>query len=221
MGRNSGKPAAMTDAMEKGREKAWKGFADRYRPMMEECLAEECRCTHAERVIEETLGAVSRLLPHYRYCKGEEEAVRCCLRKMLRNRTVDKGKGWTCMKKAGRVKVTEELLAEVREFNALRNAAIELAVRELENSTKNKEHFEIFCRIGLMREKPAKVAKSLGATMAKVYQVKKRVGDRLKGIAIALFREVGLLEEQGAAERGQESGQVGGAVEGNRGRGRG
>lgn len=174
--------------------KAWKGFAERYRPMMEKCLAEECHCADGEGIVAETLGVMAGLLPNYRYQKNEEGAVECYLRKMLRNRTVDKGKKWTTCKARGRVEVTEELLAEAREFLALRKAAIELAVQELENSTKNKEHLEIFCRVGLLREKPAEVAKSLGAGLAKVYQVKKRMGDRFKGIALPLFREVGLVE---------------------------
>jgi DNA-directed RNA polymerase specialized sigma24 family protein len=180
---------------------ARKAFAARYRKMMAACLEQECHCRNTEAIIQDTVDAMARLLPHYRYRQEEEGAFHCYLRKMLRNRTVDAGKGWTVLEGSGRsggrrgqtVQVTDELVAEVREFYAVRDAATGLAVQELENATKNKEHWQIFYRTALLHEKPAGVAKSLEAGLAKVYQTKKRMTDRFKAIAFALYGEVGLV----------------------------
>ena len=182
---------------------------ERYRPMMEECLAEHHPTADAEKIIRQTLLDLAKMLPHYRYRKEEKEAFQRFLRKVLQIRAGDsprdkqekrsaakrpakKRAGGTTEKSGDVLQVSEEELAAAREWFAMRDAVAEIALQELENASPNEMHLEVFARICLGHEKSAAVAKSLGITLANAYQIKKRLLDRFRSIARALFDQVGM-----------------------------
>lgn len=187
----------------------WKALEERYRPMMEECLAEHLPKADAEKIIRQTLLDLAQMLPHYRYRKEEKEAFQRYLRKVLQIRAGDsrqdkrekpapakrpakKRAGGSAEESGDVLQVTEEELAVAREWFAMRDAVAEISLQELENAIPNEMHLEVFARICLGHEKPTAVAKSLGITLANAYQIKKRLLDRFRSIARALFDQVGM-----------------------------
>jgi hypothetical protein len=189
----------------------WKAFEALYRPIMAEYMAENHPDADAEGIIRKTLLDLAGILPHYRHLKDGQEAFRRYLPKVLSHRAGGAPKARAGKEKraaakppskarargaagAGRdpLQVSEEDLAAAREWFALRDAVAWIALQELENSTSTKMHYEVFCRICLAHEKPAAVAESLGISLANAYQVKKRMLDRFRATAKALFGQVGM-----------------------------
>lgn len=65
-------------------------------------------------------------------------------------------------------------------------ALLRLALQELEGSTGNKLHWQIFARTALDEEPAGQVAESLMVSCDMVYQTKKRMLGRLKSIVKGL-----------------------------------
>lgn len=209
------KAVATPDKIAELRSLARQALAARYRPMMEEYLAEQHPEVAAEGIIGNTLDMLAEILPHYRYRQEETQAFQLYLRKVLQKRADDARPAWKRKdKRAGRsaagkrranggasgsaagtvgdMQVSEEELAAAREWFAMRDAVALMTMQEMEGATSNKMHWEVFCRICLTHEKPAAVAKALDISLANAYQVKKRLLDRFRGIGRALFDQVGM-----------------------------
>lgn len=67
----------------------WTEFAGRYRPMMEELVEREFPGVEADEIIQQTLLALARILPGYRYRPGEKGYFHSYLSKILRNKCID------------------------------------------------------------------------------------------------------------------------------------
>lgn len=74
-----------------------------------------------------------------------------------------------------------------REEREWQRALLKLALQELENATGNKLHWRIFERAALDGEPAGQVAESLMVSRDMVYQTKKRMVERLKGIVDGLL----------------------------------
>lgn len=199
------------------REASWRRFVALYRPMMREFLASsKYQAVEAEETIQETLVELFRAMPSYRYRPQEKGAFRCYLKKILRNRAVSgfrqvSRRGVREMAyleeriAAGDVSLARDwgadeeenaaaqlLLAtgdgeSEREEREWQRALLKLALQELENATGNKLHWRIFERAALDGEPAGQVAESLMVSRDLVYQTKKRMVERLKGIVDGLL----------------------------------
>lgn len=185
----------------------WKAFEALYRPIMAEYMAKNHPDADAEGIIRKTLLDLAEILPHYRHLKDGQEAFQRYLPKVLSHRVGGVPKAQSRKEKHGTAKptskarsrgtrdplqVSEEDLAAAREWFAMRDAVAWITLQEQENATTTKMHWEVFCRICLGHEKPAAVAESLGISLANAYQIKKRMLDRFRATAKALFGQIGM-----------------------------
>ena len=66
----------------------WTEFVARYRPMMEAYMRERFPSVEADDVVQETLIALGRVLPNYRYAPDEKGRFRNYLTGILRNKAM-------------------------------------------------------------------------------------------------------------------------------------
>ncbi len=65
-------------------------------------------------------------------------------------------------------------------------AKTQIALLELDDATRHRQTWEAFSRIALGGERPKQVAAAMGKSLYTVYQLKKRMTDRLKAIVARL-----------------------------------
>lgn len=198
------------------REASWRRFVALYRPMMRAFLGQRKYAkVDAEETIQETLVELFRVMPHYRYRHGEKGAFHCYLKKIMRNLAVSGfrrqsrrgaremaylerriaagdvslARDWESDEEAvvpARVLLATGDSESEREELEWHRALLRLALQELEGSTGNKLHWQIFARTALDEEPAGQVAESLMVSCDMVYQTKKRMLGRLKSIVKGL-----------------------------------
>lgn len=176
----------------------WADFAARYRPMMEAFMQKRFPDLESEDAIQETLMALARVLPSYRYVPGETGYFHNYLTGILWHKALN-------MRRAKRRR--EGLLERYGEDMAAagdaghdaadeardrRSAILEIALRQLlaDDSILERNRL-IFRRVAMDGEKPDAVAEAFGVTRAAVDQTKKRLTDRLRALVKALERIYG------------------------------
>ena len=81
----------LRDLASDSRHPRWTEFVARYRPVMEAYLHERFPRVDADDAIQETLLAVVKVLPHYRYDPEEKGAFHNYLVGILRNKALSAG----------------------------------------------------------------------------------------------------------------------------------
>lgn len=179
------------------RSPRWAEFISRYRPMMESFLAARypSLAPDADDLVQETLVALLRALPDYRYVPGEQGSFHNYLTGILRNkaasllrrREAEAARGaWAAAESAAPPALADEVAAE-RDEDAWRDAVLQIALRQLLADESVQERTkQVFVRVAVEGEDPAAVAEAFGIERNAVDQMKSRMTRRLRDLVAAL-----------------------------------
>ena len=183
------------------RSPRWTEFVARYRPMMEAFLAARhpSLAAEADDLIQETLLALVRVLPDYRYVPGEQGSFHNYLTGILRNKAA-----MAMRRRATESARDARAAAEqppppppaadeetaARDEAAWRDAVFEIALRQLlaDDSVQERTK-QAFVRVAVRGEDPAAVARDFGIERNAVDQMKSRLTRRLRSLVESLLSE--------------------------------
>ena len=159
----------------------WGEFVTRYRPMMEAFMRERFPSLEADDIIQETLVALCRVLPSYRYAPDEKGHFHNYLTGILRNKA---------LRSLRKREQDEALRADYANGENLfidepsyRESLFELALRQfLSDDSIADRTKRIFERTAMNGESPESVAESFKMTRHAVDQAKSRAMIRLREI---------------------------------------
>ena len=183
----------------------WGEFVTRYRPMMEAFMCERFPSLEADDIIQETLVALCRVLPSYRYAPDEKGHFHNYLTGILRNKAlrvlrqrerdealradyVDGSnlRGSGTLAASGRA-VALRPPPDFTEDQSYRESLFELALRQfLADGSVADRTKRIFERTALNGESPEAVAAAFKMTRHAVDQAKSRALERLRKLVKAL-----------------------------------
>ena len=166
----------------------WGEFVARYRPMMETFMRERFPSLDADDIIQETLVALCRVLPSYRYDPDEKGHFHNYLTGILRNKAIrvlrkrmsdsEKLTEYADGRAASMMSPPDET-----DGDAYREALFEIALRQfLSDESVADRTKRIFERTALNGESPEVVAESFKMTRHAVDQAKSRAMARLREI---------------------------------------
>lgn len=170
----------------------WAEFVRAYEEPMRGFLRSRFPSLEPEDVMQETLLALVKALPNYRYTPDEKGHFRNYLMgilnhkacDVLRRRTKENEKRQDYRDEMKRARKEDTDAEEERTFReALMNSAIE---QLLGDDSINPTHREIFRHVILLHEQPADVAELFGVTRNNVDQIKNRLRARLSDIVKAM-----------------------------------
>lgn len=167
----------------------WTEFYDRYRPLMQEYM-NRFPNLNADEAIQDTLIALTKVLPDYRYVPGEKGAFHNYLIGIL------KRKALLMIQAESRRSVQEQRYAEKCELptseqdpgeQIWRESLMEIALQQLlADESIHGRTKQVFKRIAVNGEKPEDVARSFGITRNAVDQMKNRMVAKLRTIVAEL-----------------------------------
>ena len=169
----------------------WPEFVARYRPMMTTYLKVHFPAVDADDVVQETLIALSKVLPNYRYAPEETGHFRNYLTGILRNKALrwcEKEEQNRALKFAFRENaiLANQDAAEVSDA-AWREAMFEIAMRQLLSDERiSGRSKQIFQRVAVDGIAPDDVAAAYGTSRNNVDKTKSRMIARLREIVRAL-----------------------------------
>ena len=159
----------------------WNEFVARYRPMMEAFMREHFPSVEADDIIQETLIALCKVLPSYRYAPDEKGHFRNYLTGILRNKALT-----ALRKQRQQANIVDELRygdGNSTEEQSYREAIFEIAVRQfLADECIADRTKRIFERVAINGESPESVAAS--------FKMKRHAVDQAKSRAMARLREI-------------------------------
>lgn len=165
----------------------WPEFVARYRPMMLAFLKVQFPVVDAEDLVQETLIALSKVLPHYCYAPDEKGRFRNYLTGILRNKALKR-----CEREAKDRKLKSELSARTvsesvaaadADSTAWRESLLEIAVRQLLADGRIPDRSkQIFQRLTVDGQSPEDVAVAYGTSRNNVDKTKSRMIARLREI---------------------------------------
>lgn len=168
----------------------WTEFYNRYRPLMLEYMGNRFPNLNADEAIQDTLIALTKVLPDYRYIPGEKGAFHNYLVGIL------KRKALLMIQAACRRSEQERQYAEKRELptseqgpgeQIWRESLMEIALQQLlADESIHGRTKQVFKRIAVNGEKPEDVARSFGITRNAVDQMKNRMVAKLRTIVAEL-----------------------------------
>lgn len=181
----------------------WTEFTARYRPMMEVFLAARFPglVSDTDDIVQETLLALMRILPNYRYSPGEKGAFHNYLigiiankartrldtrrREARRNDAVRREA--EVMSDTAMVADSPDQICEELDEKGWRKAAFEIALRQLLADDAIQERTkQVFVRMAVRGEAPGDVAKAFGLSPNAVSQIRFRLTQRLRNTVEAL-----------------------------------
>lgn len=162
----------------------WGEFVVRYRPLMESYLHEWFPSLEMDDLIQETLVAIAKTLPDYRYVPDEKGHFHNYLTGILHHKALNALK-----RQNRRNEVTREYaldpsargIGNDADVEKWRETVCEVALQQLlaDPSVTGRKR-QIFMRTAMKGESPEDVAASLAVSRAVVDQTKKRMMDRLR-----------------------------------------
>ena len=161
----------------------WSEFVSRYRPMMEAFLAGRFPFVSAEDVIQETLVALAKAIPNYRYDPESMGLFRSYLTGILAHKAIDicrKNSRHEALKEEWRKRYEEaQEAAPARED--VRKTILEIAMRQLMLDESIRERTKlIFHKVAVEGCPPEEVAVAYGISRNAVDQIKDRMVRRLR-----------------------------------------
>ena len=169
----------LTDIAHDSRHARWDEFVARYRPMMEAFMRERFPFVEADDVIQETLVALCRVLPSYRYAPDEKGHFRNYLTGILRNKALR-----TLRKEQKQAVVADEMRRSQGDASgdrSWREALFEIALRQfLADESVVDRTKRIFERTAINGESPEAVATAFKMSRHAVDQAKSRAMARLR-----------------------------------------
>ena len=171
----------LRDMANGSRHDRWNEFVARYRPMMEAFMCERFPCVEADDIIQETLVALCKVLPSYRYAPDEKGHFHNYLTGILRNKAL------AALRKQRQQADLKEDLQHVKghppEEQSYRKSIFEIALRQfLADESIADRTKRIFERVAINGESPEAVAVSFKMKRHAVDQAKSRSMDRLREI---------------------------------------
>ena len=162
----------------------WTEFVARYRPMMEAYMRERFPSVEADDVIQETLIALGRVLPNYRYAPDEKGRFRNYLTGILRTKAMRQLRGDSRRAEiAAAAELSRPQDAAPAEDQSWREAVFALALGQfLADDSVADRTKRIFERVALNGEPPEVVAAS--------FKMKRHAVDQAKSRALARLREI-------------------------------
>ena len=167
----------------------WTEFYNRYRPLMQEFMGSRFPNLNADEAIQDTLIALTKVLPDYRYVPGEKGPFHNYLIGIL------KRKALLMIQAENRRSEQERQYAEKRELPTgqdsdeknWRDSLMEIALQQLlADESIHGRTKQVFKRIAVNGEKPEDVAHSFGLTRNAVDQIKNRMVAKMKTIVVEL-----------------------------------
>ena len=173
----------------------WPEFVSRYRPMMCDYVKTHFPGLDADELVQQTLIALSNVLPRYRYAPDETGRFHNYLTGILRNKALK-----LCEKRSRELAMKAELQrgavdpvasTAAEEAAAWREALLEIAMRQLLSDERIPDKSkQIFQRVMVDGLAPEDVAAAYGTSRNNVDQTKRRMLERLRRIVRSL-EEVG------------------------------
>lgn len=169
----------------------WGEFVERYRGMMIAYLRTRFPSLEAEDIVQDTLMALSRIMPNYRYDPEMSGHFRNYLTGILRNKALRE-----CEKRAREDKLRKKIAAFAPAHVAdqdvkteeWRKSVYEIAVRELlSDGSIHQRSKQIFLRLAVDGVPAEEVASSYGVSRNVVDKIKSRLIARLRDIASSLM----------------------------------
>ena len=161
--------------------------------MMEAFMRERFPTVDADDAVQETLIALIKVFPVYRYSPEETGAFHNYLTGILRRRAL------RMIESESRRLNKEQKYHEIEELassggneddrSSWRESVLEIALQQLlADESINDRTKQAFVRVAVNGEKPESVAKSFGITRNAVDQMKARMKNRLRELADALIK---------------------------------
>ena len=159
----------------------WNEFVACYRPMMEAFMFEHFPSVEADDIIQETLIALCKVLPSYRYAPDEKGHFRNYLTGILRNKAL------AALRKQRREGDLADELRHIEEDTPeeqhVSEAVFEIALRQfLADESIADRTKRIFERVAINGESPESVAMS--------FKMKRHAVDQAKSRAVSRVREI-------------------------------
>lgn len=171
----------------------WTEFCRAYEQPMRAYLASHFPTIEADDIIQETMVALMKALPNYRYDPDRKGHFRNYLIGIIRHKAVSEIR----RRKAESDRINR-LAAEGADRSgddtdgeSLRTDIFEAAVAQLmaDDQLASRTR-EIFRHVVLLHEKPEQVAADFGVTRNNVDQIKKRLVDRLREMVLSMSRQL-------------------------------
>ena len=187
----------LRDLDKDARSPRWEEFVARYRPMMEAFLAARypSLAQEADDLVQETLVALLRALPDYRYAPGEQGSFHNYLTGILRNkaamllrrRAAESVRDARASAEPDPPQSRADEEAAARDEDEWRDAVLQIALRQLlaDDSVQERTK-QVFVRVAVNGEDPASVAEAFGVSRNAVDQMKSRMMRRLRDLVAAL-----------------------------------
>ena len=161
----------------------WGEFVARYRPMMEAFMHERFPSIEADDIIQETLVALCRALPSYRYAPDEKGHFRNYLTGILRNKALRALRQERRQAELAMLGGTRSGASDDVANRSWREALFEIALRQfLADESVADRTKRIFERTAIDGESPESVAAAFKMTRHAVDQAKSRAMARLREI---------------------------------------
>lgn len=169
----------------------WGEFVSRYRPMMFAYLKANFPAIEAEDIVQETLFALSSVLPHYRYAPDETGHFHNYLTGILRNKALKRCENMARysalkdrLRQEGPAPFADPASSADDEW---RKSAMEIAMRQLLADTGiHEQSKQIFQRLTVDGMSPDDVASAYGTSRNNVDKTKSRMIERLREIVRTL-----------------------------------
>ena len=162
----------------------WSEFVARYDGLMRGFLCQRFPDLEADDIVQNSLVALSKALPEYRYTPDEKGYFRDYLIGVVRHKALDaarrrdaeaeKRRGFAGERDCHRTSPCDKAWRE-----ALMNAALEQLMADSTIAPRNRE---IFRHVALLGEPPERVAADFGVSRGNVDVIKKRLVDRLRSL---------------------------------------
>ena len=171
----------------------WTEFCRAYEQPMRAYLASHFPTIEADDIIQETMVALMKALPNYRYDPDRKGHFRNYLIGIIRHKAVSEIR--RRQTEADHIdtyannRVEPPCDEDDANSDSMRKAIFEAAVTQLmADDSISSATREIFRHVVLMHEKPAQVAAEFGTTRNNVDQIKKRMIDRLSELVQSMNR---------------------------------
>ncbi len=175
----------------------WGEFVERYQGMMTAYLKANFPSLEAEDIVQETLMALSGILPNYRYDPGAKGFFHNYLTGILRNkarRECEKRARDKATRDAAAAFPAESVAAGDAGIAEWRKSVYEIAMRELlSDDSIHQRSKQIFLRLAVDGLPPAEVAAAYGVGRNAVDKIKSRMIAKLREIAASLEGADGIV----------------------------